>query len=822
MLAGMKSILHGVSLAGLAVITAAIAPRVTAQTPDLYATNTIPEFRLTFQQSNWWTLLTNYKSSRTNISADLTVNGKLTLKNVGVRFRGNTSYSYNRRRSQKLPFNIDTDAFVPGQKLWGYSNLNLSNAYKDATFVREVVAYELMRKHVPALKAGWVRLIINNENWGVYVNIEQPGKGFLSDWYEDENGNLYRGDSPSRRTRPTLTYLGTNAATYASQYEYKTQGHPYPWVDLIKLTDILDRGSAATRRIDLPKVLNVDRALWYIALQTMFSNTDSYIGTGNDYLAYHDETHGRFQIMPWDLNTTFGGYDWSGLRLGAQGLKRMDPFYSGGTSLRRPLMTNLWAIPEWRERYLAHYRTMLDTWFDWSAIGPLVRKYHKLVEPYVRLDTKKLYTTQQFFDNVTKDVVVSDSYGSYTIPGLQSFIDTKRAFLLTHAAVNKTAPSVTALAHTPAQPTPKDVLTITAKISGAASATLHWRTRGAFTEQPMRDDGRSGDGAANDGVWGAQLPAQPSGTRIEYYTSAAATSSMTSPLTFAPRETTHALRSFRISYPRGNSAVRINEFVAKNTNGIKDQKGEFEDWVELGNTSNAAVDISDHYLTDDLSNPNKWKIPSRTSVPAKGTLLIWTDEDKFDGPLHANFKLSASGETIAFFAPDGKTLLDVIEFGTQVADVSSARFFDGKQGDDWVSLLEPSPRALNDAGNCGTRHYDAFDVRANMITLTLTGAPKIASTIPLRYERGVPNSAFATFLSANAAALSVDSRLAVMVSSPIVVLPVPSDAQGSATVSLPIPDDTKLVGARVYFQAFGMDAQGWFGSNAAEVTICPK
>ncbi|MDP6424743.1 MAG: CotH kinase family protein, partial [Planctomycetota bacterium] len=360
-----------------------LVPAALAQVPDLYDMDTVRDIKLTFQQSNWWTQLRNNKSSRAEIKADMVVDN-VTYKDVGVRFRGNTSYSYNVGRSEKLPFNIRTDAFVSGQKLYGYDNLNLINAHRDATFIREPVSYLMMRRHFPAMKSNWVKLWLNNVYWGIYVNTEQPGKDFARDSFDDEDGNLYRGDSPSRLTRPTLTYLGSNIASYQGQYDYYTNNHPLPWVDLVNLCFVLDRTPMAQLPARLPQVLNVDRALWYLAVQNILSNTDSYIGVGNDYLAYHDETHGRFSILPWDLNTTFGAYDLIRKPLDPQWLKRMDPFSDGGEpwlSLRRPLMTRLWGVPQWRERYLAHFRAMLDDWFDWSVVGPILTKYHKMLDP---------------------------------------------------------------------------------------------------------------------------------------------------------------------------------------------------------------------------------------------------------------------------------------------------------------------------------------------------------------------------------------------------------------------------------------------------------
>lgn len=796
----------------------ALCPLLRAQT-DLYDLDTLRDFHVTFQQSDWWNQLARNYSSGTNIRADLKVDGK-TYKDVGVRIRGNTSYTWN-RGTQKIPLNIRTDAFVPNQEVLGYKNLNLQNAYKDATFVREPIAYLLMRRHLPSLQANWIKLWLNGTYWGVYVSIQQPNKTYLRDWFDEEDGNLYRGDSPTRRTRPTLTYLGNDPRSYASQYDHKTDDHPRPWIDLIALCKTVDTDPLAQLPQTLPRVLNVDRALWYLALQNILSNTDSYIGTGNDYLVFNDELHNRFQMMPWDLNTAFGGYDWPGQRLGAQGLKRMDPFYDGGTSLRRPL-ERTWQIPQWRERYLAHFRTMLDDWFSWSVVGPIATKYHKMLEPHVKADTKKLYTTQQFYDNLTKDIVVRDCCGSYTIPGLQSFMDTKRAFLLSYAAINRTAPTLADLKHTPPKPKVTDRVFVTAKVGGpGGNVTLFWRVQGPFLEAPMFDDGKHGDGAANDGVFGAIIPPQNAGLLVQYYVKAAAGTTATAAVTFAPRRTTHALHDYRIEHPRGTSAIQINELLAKNVAGIKDEKGEHEDWVELVNVSNQIVDIGGMFVSDKLANPQKWTIPAGTKIAAGGTLLLWADEDPLDGPLHMNFKLTAAGEDVLLFDKDGKTQVDHIQFGPQLADVSTGRLFDAKVGV-WVTFPAPSPRSLNAPSACGKRLYSALDPTSHPMGLDLDAPPKIGATVNLKFTGAAPNGPILNILAFGAAYQKLDTRLTALVGLPVALLALPADANGNATLPLPIPDIAGLIGGKIYFQGIGLDAQGLFGSNALEITICPK
>lgn len=138
----------------------------------------------------------------------------------------------------------------------------------------------------------------------------------------------------------------------------------------------------------------------------------------------------------------------------------------------------------------------------------------------------------------------------------------------------------------------------------------------------------------------------------------------------------------------------INEFMASNSSdsGISDPQGDFDDWFEIYNFGDTAIDISGMYLTDDFSEPTKWQIPQTTIVDANGFVVFWADEDTGDGPLHADFKLSASGEEIALFL-DANTMIDGIIFGDQVTDISYGRYPDAN--DDLRFFSTPTPLADN-------------------------------------------------------------------------------------------------------------------------------
>lgn len=141
----------------------------------------------------------------------------------------------------------------------------------------------------------------------------------------------------------------------------------------------------------------------------------------------------------------------------------------------------------------------------------------------------------------------------------------------------------------------------------------------------------------------------------------------------------------------------LNELLASNDSVIRDPQGDYEDWVELVNTSDTAFDAAGLYLTDDSTMTTKWQIPTGvpalTTVPANGYLVIWLDNDTGDTGLHANFKLSAGGEMVALYETDGTTLVDQIVFGSQVTNVSFGRY--PNAGMYWRQLAQPTPGAEN-------------------------------------------------------------------------------------------------------------------------------
>jgi hypothetical protein len=109
--------------------------------------------------------------------------------------------------------------------------------------------------------------------------------------------------------------------------------------------------------------------------------------------------------------------------------------------------------------------------------------------------------------------------------------------------------------------------------------------------------------------------------------------------------------------PHGPLAdVVINEFMAQNVTGMKDEDGDTEAWIEICNRGANPVNLAGWAITDDADEPDKWVFPERT-LPAQGYLVVFASgKDRKptapSGKLHTNFKLAMAGEYLGLYNAD--------------------------------------------------------------------------------------------------------------------------------------------------------------------------
>lgn len=236
---------------------------------------------------------------------------------------------------------------------------------------------------------------------------------------------------------------------------------------------------------------------------------------------------------------------------------------------------------------------------------------------------------------------------------------------------NSNAPAIDQVTRTPLVVRPTDAVVIQATLLSTVniqSVTLFYRLDGAaYSSKVMTLVG---------GKYEATIEAKNTTGRLDYYVEAKNTSGLSSYKPFdAPTDS-----YYYILNDDALPELYINEFMASNTSCCPDENNEFDDWIEIYNPNDFAIDLAGMYLSDDLANPFMDKISnndaSKTTVPANGFLVFYADGTTDQGVNHLNFSLSATGEEIGLFYYDGRKLSDRI-FGSQTDDQSEERTTDG-------------------------------------------------------------------------------------------------------------------------------------------------
>ena len=392
----------------------------------LYSELNIDTVFLYFEQDDYWEQMHDNYCDKINIEATMHFKGSI-FSQVGVRFKGQTSYANtnggnggggpggNAVDTDKKSFNIELD-WINNQDIDGYETLNLNNCYQDPSFLREFLFEKLARNYIPAAQVNFVQLMINDDNWGLYPNVQQLDKKHSGEWFFDKNCTRWRAEDPNA-TSPgcgegggpgqggpnfgagtsSLNFLGMDTLNYQDHYTLKKSYVENPWDDLVNackaVDDVNDIEESEIYEF-LNEHLDLDATLWHLATEIIFSDDDSYIHKGGmDYYVYFDTFNERILPIEYDGNTVFGNPNWG-------------PFYHQYDA-DYALLNKLLPIPEIRQRYLAHFRTILSSCFDSNFINNEIDEYANMIDSYVSDDPQKIYSYNEFNEEI---VVLKDYF----------------------------------------------------------------------------------------------------------------------------------------------------------------------------------------------------------------------------------------------------------------------------------------------------------------------------------------------------------------------------------------------------------------------------
>ena len=660
---------------------------------NFYQRDSIQVIEIFFSFSNWDAQLDANEATETYIYADsIRINGT-SFDSCGVRYKGNSSYNPS---NQKNPLRIELNTIKANQDYQGFTDIKLSNGYKDPSMIREILTYQILENYMDCPRSNFARVYINGQYRGVYTNNESIKDDFNEAHYDADDTyfkcNPVGGAGPGGGTSPDLKYLGTDSTSYFNGYELQST---YGWNRLVTLCNTLNNDFQ-----NIESTLDIDRAIWMLAFNNVLVNLDSYNGAfrQNYYISW--DKNGRFVPTVWDVNMSFGGFP-GGTGSGAFTPSALDPF-SNSTSVNHPLIQQIMANPLYKRMYMAHVRTMVQEMFESGQYETWAQSLMALADSSVQADPYKFYSYNQFLNSLTTAVAGGGPGGGSSIPGIKALMDARAQFFSTNAAYLLQAPAILSHGATASPLNYGSTTTLIANVSNETNVYLGYRTDHTlkFNRVQMYDDGAHNDGAAGDHTYGVEMPVN--GLLFEYYIYADNNNAGK----FSPARAEHEFHTLAVTFPApAVGSLLINEVLASNDALLFDLNGEDDDWIELVNTTNTTIDLAGFYLSDDPLNLMAWAFPAGTTIPANGYLLVWADKDTLQQGLHANFKISADGEYV--YLSNGLNVHDQISFGPQIANISYGRCPDA--GLDFATIL-PTPLANNNC-NIGIQEMEVLQVQ---------------------------------------------------------------------------------------------------------------
>ena len=357
---------------------------------SLFAPDHLPVFELSVPESSYESLVADpfsYQPAHFRYRPQGESGAAIVLPYVGVRLKGRASFHpIDRKPALKIRF----DKYIKSQRFLGLRRLTLNNMEQDPSMVRERLSFYVFRRAgLPAPLCNSARVVLNGSYYGLYANVQTIDQVFVETRFSPPRGNLYDvsrdhyGIDLEPKFRPYFV-LKTNRALNRT-------------ADLSALLEAVGRPNGDLVS-DVASIVDLDEWLAVGAVQAVIADADGYFGATNNYELYHDVGRGRFVLLPWGCDQTFGimagQFKYVTYRIDGA---RTRP--KNGLFFRRCRES-----PECCQRYLAHVERALEVWEDLDLPAELERMLAQ-IGPSVYEDTRRPYSIEDFERSV-KDVRV--------------------------------------------------------------------------------------------------------------------------------------------------------------------------------------------------------------------------------------------------------------------------------------------------------------------------------------------------------------------------------------------------------------------------------
>lgn len=587
---------------------------------QVYRTDVIPRVDITIDEDTLQWIYDNPESYKDWKAQFIFTAGGIadTIREVGFRIRGKTS-----RYAAKKCFKVSFNTFTPGGKFYGIEKMNLNGDHNDPSIIRSHLTWNLFEQmQVPASRSNHVEVYINERYYGIYINTEHIDEEFVESRFGNTMGNLYKCLYPA-----DLTYLGNNPDVYKNNgYALKTNTEQDDFTDLIHFISVLNTTTSEQFPAVIEPIFNVNGFLRYLAVEIFTGHWDGYSYNKNNYYLFHNLNTGKFEFIPYDTDNTYG-IDWVGGDWGPR-----DIYHWWNSSESRPLTSTIFGNQVYKDRFSFFMKELVTQYVATDTYFPEIDALKSKIDASAEADEYRAMDYGWSFEDYERSY--TEALGGHVKYGLKPYITARINSINKQLVLNPIAPIIENVVHSfPQVSQPMQVQMSITDDQDSPSGKLYYKVNdGSYTAISLVYD------AGNK--YHAAIPGLAEAGTVKFYIEASDAGNHTS------REPSAG--EYTVQVGVSNPALMITEFMSRNSNTIVDNYGATEDWIEIKNTSSTEVSLGGKYLTDDLIRRNRFELPAVTLEPGQ-FYLIWADDDKDQGPNHANFKLDAGGESVGLF-----------------------------------------------------------------------------------------------------------------------------------------------------------------------------
>lgn len=383
-------------------------------------------------------------------------------KNVAIRAKGNTSLSnVQNYGNDRYSFKIEFDHYDGTNNYYGLDKLSLNNIIQDNTYMKDYLTYQMMGAFgVSAPLCSYVQILVNGEEWGLYLAVEGVEESFLSRNYGNDYGKLYKPDSmsmgggrgnggkfdmdnwendPDHANEKSDSSANTKPDTPGDNRRFPEGGMQMPGMNGgMQMPSMNGGGMGGMGSSDVSLIYSDDE---YSSYSNIFDNAKTDISdTDKDRLiaslkklnenssieevvnveeviryfvvhnfvcnfdSYTGSMIHNYYLYEEDGQLSMIPWDYNlafgGFVGGSDATSLVnypiDTPVSGGTTESRPMLSWIFENEEYTETYHQYFAAFISQYFDSGYFAEMIDGVKALISPYIESDPTKFCTYEEF------------------------------------------------------------------------------------------------------------------------------------------------------------------------------------------------------------------------------------------------------------------------------------------------------------------------------------------------------------------------------------------------------------------------------------------